>query len=149
MKVNGTGAGPNPLVLAIAALGCLFFGLNEITQRMLIEVEGVVVSSWTTTGNRPATTYRIRSSDGKEHEYIAGATDQSLPRYLPDGTYLRKNKYELSYIKNGETINDFPKTIYLAACGIGLLLGWWSYSRWRFKRAIDRFRPKYTDLTDG
>jgi hypothetical protein len=136
VKLNDDKPGPNPLVLAIAAIGCLAFGINEIVQRMNIEVDGVVVSSQTTTGNRPVTIYLIRGSDGREHEHVAGPTDKSLPRRLPEGTYLKKKKYELSYIKNGEVMNDFPLFFYLTACGLGVLIGWWSYSQWRFNQAF-------------
>ncbi|MEP6922321.1 MAG: hypothetical protein ABI967_14435 [bacterium] len=38
-------------------------------------------------------------------------------------------------IKNGELINDFPLFFYLGACGLGVLVGWWSYWQWRFNRA--------------
>jgi len=130
--------GPKPLVLAIAAIGCMAFGISETVQRMNMEVDGVIVSSQTTEGSRHATVYIIRGPDGRDSEYVAGASDRFLPRRLPEGTYLKKKKYELSFIKNGEVINDFPLTFYLTACGLGVLVGWWSYSQWRFNRALDQ-----------
>jgi hypothetical protein len=57
-------AAPNHSFLAVAALLCFFFGGSEIVQRLLLEVDGTIVTSQTTIGNRPATTYDIRSSDG-------------------------------------------------------------------------------------
>ena len=122
-------------------------GINEITRRFLIEVEGRVVSSQTTAGNRPVTVYVLRGSDGKEREYVAGPTDQSLPRRLPVGTYIRKDRYELSYIEDGTVINDFPLSFYVAICCVGLMLGWWSFSQWRFRQALERFSPKARRLT--
>ena len=136
MKFDNDKFGINPLVLAIAAIGCLAFGISEIAQRMIIEVDGVVISSQTTVGNRPVTIYVMRGSDGREYQHVAGPTDKSLPRGLPEGTHIKKKKYQLSYIKNGEVINDFPLFFYLTACGLGMLIGWWSYSQWRFNRGL-------------
>jgi hypothetical protein len=147
VKLNDDKPGPNPLVLAIAAVGCLAFGINEIVQSMIIEVDGVIVSSQTSEGNRPATVYVIRGPDGREYEHVAGPTDKSLPRRLPEGTYIKKKKYELSYIKNGEVINDFPLFFYLTACGLGLLIGWWSYSQWRLNREFAKTSNKRSKQT--
>jgi hypothetical protein len=108
--MNNKYIGPRHTFLAIAALFWIFFGLNEITQRLLIEVNGTIISSQTTTGNRPVTTYIILGPAGK------------------------KATYELSWEKNGKTINDFPITFYLGACAIGIMLGVWSYKQWLLNR---------------
>jgi hypothetical protein len=132
--MNNKYIGPRHTFLAIAALFWIFFGLNEITQRLLIEVNGTIISSQTTTGNRPVTTYIILGPAGKTSTYIAGPTDHSLQRRLPKGTNIKKATYELSWEKNGKTINDFPITFYLGACAIGIMLGVWSYKQWLLNR---------------
>jgi hypothetical protein len=120
--------------LAIAALLCFLSGANEIAQRLLIEVDGIVISSQTSAGNRPATTYAILTANGSQHQYVAGATDQSLPRRLPEGTRISKRKYDLSWEQNGQRINDFPLYFYLGACGIGGMLAYWAFFQWRLNR---------------
>ena len=147
MNVIDRNSGPDPYVVAAAALWFLFMGVNEITGRLLIEVEGVVVSSRTTAGNRPVTAYVLRGSDGEERGYTAGPTDKSLPRRLPVGTYLGKNKYELSYVENGKVVNDFPLGFYVGICCVGIMLAWWGISQWRFRRALEGFSPKVRRLT--
>jgi hypothetical protein len=112
----------------------MFIGAQEIAGRLLIAVEGTVVSSQTTTGNRPVTYYVIHGSDGTERKYTAGPTDKSLPGHMPTGTYLRKSKYEISYIRNGQVVNDFPWGFYVGALVIGLILGVRSLSQWRKTR---------------
>jgi hypothetical protein len=128
----------NPFVLAAASVFWLYFGINEISQRLLIEVEGTIVSSDTTTGNRPATFYKLRSSDGNQREYVAGCTDQSLTRRLPAGTYINKKKYDLSWEKDGQIVSDFPLGFYLGASGIGTALGILAFLAWRARQARDR-----------
>ena len=126
--------GPNHSFLAVAALLCFFFGGSEIVQRLLIEVDGTIITSQTTTGNRPATTYEIRSSDGSQHEYISGPTDHSLPRRLPEGTHIGKKIYELAWERNGQIVSDFPLYFYLGACGLGGMLAYWAFCQWRLNR---------------
>jgi hypothetical protein len=127
--------GPNHWWLAVAGTLSLLFGASEIGQRLLIDVEGTVISSRTTTGNRPGTYYVIRGENGKEFQYVAGATDMSLPRRLPEGTNIKKKKFELSWQLNGNTVKDFPLNFYLGACGIGLMLGYWGFFQWRLNRS--------------
>ena len=126
--------GPNHWWLAVVGMLCCLFGTNEIGQRLLIDIEGTVLSSRTTTGNRPVTYYVVRGENGKEFQYIAGATDMSLPRELPEGTSIKKKKFELSWQQNGKTVEDFPLNFYLGACGLGLMLGYWSFLQWRLNR---------------
>jgi hypothetical protein len=126
--------GPRHSFLAIASLLCFLFGTNEIVQRLLIEVDGTIISSQTTTGNRPDTMYVVRASDGSEHQYVAGATDQSLPRRLPEGTHITKKKYELTWERNGQIVNDFPLYFYVSACGMGVMLAYWAFLQWRLNR---------------
>jgi hypothetical protein len=126
--------GPHHWYLATGAVLVFLFGANEIIQRLLIEVDGTIISSETTTGNRPSTTYVIRGSDGSQRLYIAGPTDQSLPRRLPQGTHVSKRRYELPWRQNGQLVNDFPLYFYVGACGLGGMLAYWAFFQWRLNR---------------
>jgi len=126
--------GPNHTFLAIAASLCFLFGANEIVQRVLIDIEGTIISSQTTTGNRPVTIYVVRRPDGSEQQYIAGPTDKSLPRRLPEGTRISKLKYHLAWDMNGQLVNDFPLFFYAGACGLGAMLAYWALFQWRLNR---------------
>ena len=134
-RINDQYIGPQHSFLAVVSILRLFCGLNEIAHRLLIEVEGTIMSSQTTSGNRPATTYIIRGPDGNESQYIAGPTDRSLLRRLSEGTYIKKKKYELTWQKNGKNINDFPFYFYLVVCGIGPVHAYWAFSQWRLNRS--------------
>ena len=126
--------GPNHRFLAVGALVFFLFGANEIVQRLLIEVDGTVISSQTSTGNRPATTYVLRRPDGTEQQYIAGPTDQSLPRRLPEGTRISKLRYHLAWERNGQPVDDFPLFFYVGACSLGAMLAFWALFQWRLNR---------------
>jgi hypothetical protein len=125
----------NPLVPLLAALWIGWgFGLNTVGKRLYTELDGVVISSIDVPATRDAryrTDYVLRGSDGREYSYVAGATDASLPRSLPVGTHLTKRKWRLDYVQNGQTIDDFPITMYAIVFGIGLLCLRWSFSLWR------------------
>ncbi len=126
--------GPNHLFLAVAALLLFLFGANEIVQRLLIEADGIIISSQTTTGNRPITVYALRGADGSQHQYIAGPTDRSLPRRLPEGIHISKKKYDLVWERNGRIVDDFPLNFYLGACGLGGMLAYWAFLQWQLNR---------------
>ena len=126
--------GRNYKVLAIAAVFWIFFGGNEIVERLLIEADGNIVSSVTTTGNRPATTYVILGANGVKTQYVAGPTDESLPRRLPEGTHIAKKKFELAWELNGAQVNDFPLYFYLGACGLGVFISLWACYQWWMNR---------------
>lgn len=128
--------GPRHTALAVASILCLFFSLKEITHRLLIAVEGTIIKSETTTDYRPVTNYVVRGESGNDQIYVSGPTDRSLQRNMPIGTYIKKNRYELSWIKNKETINDFPLIFYVGVCGLGIMLGYWGICQWRL------YRPK-------
>ena len=137
MNSNGKSPyiGPHHWWLATAAVFCFLFSSNEILQRALIEVNGRIVSSQTTSGNRPATYYVVRGSDGVDREYVAGATDSSLPRRLPVGTDIKKHKYELSWQKNQAIVVDFPLYFYMGIYGIAFALFYWGFAQWRLNRS--------------
>ena len=126
--------GPRHSFLAVGALLCIFFGANEITQRMLVEIDGTIISSQATEGPRSATTYVLRSADGQQREYVAGPTDRSLPRHLPVGARISKHRYELSWRFNEQKVDDFPIAFYLGACLLGGLLAYFAFMQWRLNR---------------
>ena len=128
--------GPNHLFLAVAAILTFLFGANEIFQRLLIEVDGTIITSQTTTGNRPSTTYAIRGPDGSKYQYIAGPTDHSLPRRLPEGARITKKKYALVWERDGQIVNDFPLYFYVGSCTLGGMLAFWSFLQWRLNRPM-------------
>ncbi len=128
----------NPLVPLLIALWIGWgFGLNTVGKRLWAELDGVVISSQDVPPTRDAryrTDYVLRSSDGREHSYVAGATDASLPRSLPVGTHLVKRKWHLDYVQNGQTIDDFPISMYAIVIAIGLTCLRWSFTLWRDQR---------------
>jgi hypothetical protein len=120
-------------VLALFAGWTLYIAVSGIVGRLLISVDGRIVSSNTAEGIRPVTAYTIQAPHG-ESSYIAGPTDDSLPRRMPIGTYIRKNKYDLSYSKDGKIINDFPLGFHLLWLGISTICAWKSVSWWKASR---------------
>jgi hypothetical protein len=123
--------GPRHTVLALASLFCLFIGFNEIGHRLLIETEGTIIS-FKYINHSP--TYIILGSNGIEKKYIIGPTDSSLPKNIANGTHIKKDKYKLTWQKNGALVNDFPLTVYLGACVLGFLLAFWAAFQWRLNR---------------
>jgi len=126
--------GPQHWFLGAAAVWCFYMGVGEIWSRLMIDVEGTIVSSETTSGNRQVTRYVLRGADGTERHYTAGSTDASLPRRLSENTQIVKRRLELSWHRNGVTVDDFPLTFYLIICGIGAALVSWSVMQWRLNR---------------
>ena len=117
-------------LIAFAILAWLFAG-SEIYQRAAIELIGTVVSSETSCmqpqNNRCATEYVVEANDHSRKRYIAGPTDKALPRRLPVGTAILKNKWALAYSVNGEEINDFPIVFYTGLLVFGLCCVYWWY----------------------
>ena len=130
-----TAATPNPIVLLMLGLWVVWgFGLETVGRRLETELNGVVVSSRDTPSRgapRYATHYILRGDDGREYSYVAGATDGDLPRSIPVGTRLTKQKWHFDYEKDGQTINDFPIAFYATVGGIGLASLLWSFFIWR------------------
>ena len=124
-------AGPRPGVLIGVALWIVWgFGYETVWQRLALELDGTVIArreippSWATHGT--ATAYVVRGADGRDHDYVSGATDASLPGNIPVGTTIEKHRWALSYSLNGVRIEDFPTDFYSAWCGVALACVLWA-----------------------
>ena len=131
----------NPVPFLILAVWIIWiFGFQTVGARLTTELDGLVVSSQDVPagrGPRYSTEYTLRGPDGGQRIYVAGATDASLPRSLPVGTYLRKKKWRLSYTENGEIVNDFPISFYVLTLGIAIgCLGWSVFALLRRDRLV-------------
>ena len=116
-----------PRILIVAGVFLLYFGAHEILERARIEVAGTVTSAETSCvvppGGRCSTSYEIRPDrDGLPSHYDAGPTDASLPRYLPVGTHLQKDRWAMTYVLDGRTVDDFHRLFYGTAALLGLAL---------------------------
>jgi hypothetical protein len=124
-----------PGALALFAAWMLFMGGREPLQRLWIAVDGTVVSAETTTSNRTVTRYVLRTRDGQQMEYVAGPTDYSLPRRLPVGTVLHKERWRLSFVRDGREVNTFPILFYVVLVLGGLGLEVFAYRLWKLKKS--------------
>ena len=120
---------PNPVVLSVWSLWMLWVALSPVWFRLNTALEGEVISAQDmppARGPRYATKYILRGPDGREFEYVAGATSDSLPRSMPVGTYLIKPKWTIYYDSNGTRFdNGVPWFNVLIACfAVGCLV--WS-----------------------
>jgi hypothetical protein len=90
------------------------FGWDTVGHRLRIAVDGVIVSTLdvpATGAPRYATEYTIRSASGTEQILWSGPTDGSLPRSMPVGTRIRKERWRLNYERDGRTVG-FPYIFY-------------------------------------
>lgn len=127
---------PLPVALIVAGLWVLWgFGYQTVLNRLLIAENGVITASVDAPykgAPRYASYYTIRSEDGHELSYTAGATDASLERSLPVGTRLRKNRWELGYEINGRQVS-FPTGFYgsiLVAALVAVVVGIFRLPAW-------------------
>jgi hypothetical protein len=106
----------NPAILILWSLWMLWaFGYHTLWTRLTTQCEGVVISSQDvppTRGPRNAIEYTLAGPDGQVHTYIAGPTDDSLPRSMPVGTKIKKERWHLSYEGNGNRVDDFSIVFY-------------------------------------
>jgi len=104
----------------------LAFAGHEIYQRAAISLQGTVVSSETSCvqpyNNRCDTRYVVEAQDQTHSTYIAGPTDESLERRLPVGTFIRKDKWALTYSVNNQKVSDFPVVFYGGLMAFGVLV---------------------------
>jgi hypothetical protein len=139
LKSSGMQSGPGPLLLVGVAVFIFWgFGYETVWDRLTLVLNGVVISYQylppTTLRHGSGAIYTIRDPDGRDTKYIAGATDASLPKHIPVGTYVDKRKWELSYLLDGKRVDDFPLYFYMGAFGLacGCLL--WAVLQWLARR---------------
>jgi len=116
------------MILIVFGLFILWgFGWDTVGRRLQIEVSGIVVASRdvpSTGAPRYATEYTIRGPDGNEQVFWAGPTDGSLPRSMPVGTNIRKERWHLDFERDGRQ-EGFPYIFYSIVLGIALYLVVW------------------------
>jgi hypothetical protein len=98
------------------------FGWETVGDRLKSDVNGVVIASRdvpSTGAPRYATEYTVRNADGKEQVFWAGPTDGSLPRSMPMGTRIRRERWHLDYERDGQQVG-FPYVFYGLILAIGL-----------------------------
>jgi len=131
--------GANPRIFFLLALWILWgSGYKMLWKHLLTDVEGTVISAqdipWPLAPGQQATEYVFRSPGGQTFPYVARPTDPSLPGSIPVGTYIKKQRWHLSYNKDGKQVNDFGILFYAgnltiaAACltrGIRLFKSEW------------------------
>jgi hypothetical protein len=136
----------NRLPLLLVAVWIVWlFGFQTLGDRLTTQLDGQVISSRDlppSRGPRYSTEYTLRRPDGHKESYFAGATDGSLLRSMPVGTYLRKQKWHLGYERNGELVDDFPLSFYLLTIGMALGALVWSVSVLR-QRQVYSFDSAY------
>jgi hypothetical protein len=124
-----------PGLLILIAIGIFWtFGYNGLWHRLRLDVEGQVTARQDFPQTRythgPQTVYSLQRNDGSTFEYVATRVDPSLPRTIPIGAYIAKREWDVSYLLNGERVDDFPIIAYVvflvvgSACiiGAGVLL---------------------------
>jgi hypothetical protein len=135
--VNKQSGVPLPILLILSGLWVLWaFGWQTVFSRLWLELDGTVVASVDVPAKgapRYGTYYTVRSADGHDTQYVAGATDASLDRSLPVGTKLRKRRWELGYSIDGRWAS-FPTYFYLpllCAAVVALTAGILKWPAWR------------------
>lgn len=100
----------HPAILVVWSLWMTWIGVSTAWRRLDLQLDGQVIASRDippTRGPRYATEYTLRAENGREEKYLAGCTDDSLPRSMPVGTYLKKQRWQLFYERNGEKVDDY------------------------------------------
>ena len=122
-----------PVMLVTFGGVFLWIALGTVGSRIRIQLDGVVISSRDVPPSRPpryATEYVLRGPDGRNTNYIAGASDADLPRSMPVGTYIRKQRWQLFYERNGRRVDDFSIPFYASILGIAFGFFVWSLVLW-------------------
>ena len=116
----------------LPGLVLLFFGW-QIYQRAEISLAGKIVSSDTTCNqpqnNRCVTTYVVEDASHSRETYIAGPNSHSLPKRLPIGTVVIKERWKLGYSVDGKYIDDYPLRFEVWIVVMTFVFGWWMYLR--------------------
>jgi hypothetical protein len=125
----------NPFAFLLLGFWSLWgFGFQSLGTRLTAEVEGVVIASRdvpSTGAPRYGTEYTIRGPNGRDRSYSAGPTYGFLPRSMPVGTQIRKQRWHLDYERDGRTVNDFPIGFTSIVLGIALACVVWGIVLWR------------------
>jgi hypothetical protein len=124
-----------PLVLALWALWMIWgFGFHTLGARLWTQLDGTVTTARDippARGPRYATQYSLRGPDGKDSFYVAGPTDDSLPRSMPVGTSLKKQRWQLGYERDGQWVSDFGIVFYATVLTIAFGCLGLSFFLWR------------------
>jgi hypothetical protein len=124
-----------PIVLIFWSLWILWgFGYQTLWLRLTTECQGTIVSSQNippSRGPRYVTQYTLNGLDGQTSEYIAGPTDASLPRSMPVGTHIRKERWHLSYERDGQRVDNFSVLFYAGILTIAVACLSWGIHGWR------------------
>jgi hypothetical protein len=120
---------PNPIMLSLFGLWILWgFGYQTLWARLMTNVEGTVVPArdipYPLAPARHGTEYVLLTAKGDTDRYVAGATDASLPRNIPVGSYIKKRRWHLSYEQDTHRIYDFSIPFYVAilSAAVGVLV---------------------------
>ena len=85
----------------------------SIGQRLLIDIQGRILNSreLPKPGNNPNimvyTEYSIQDGNGPVVSYLTDGSDQYLPRDLPAGSVIKKEKWHLGFQLNGQLV-EYP-----------------------------------------
>jgi len=131
---------PNPIVLSLFGLWILWgFGYQTLWVRLMTTVEGTVVSArdipYPLAPGRYGTEYVLRTREGDTGRYLAGATDASLPRSIPVGSYIKKQRWQLSYEQDNHRIDNFSTPFYGAMLSVAVAILVWAAALSRQKPA--------------
>jgi hypothetical protein len=101
------------------------FGYNGMWQRLQTELDGTITDRQdfpqTSQTHGPTAVYKVRRGDGSLIQYTTTVGDDSLPRTMPVGAHIAKQKWELSYSLNGQRVDDFPLTFCIVLFAIGVV----------------------------
>jgi hypothetical protein len=96
------------------ALLVLWVCIPTVVNRLQIAASGVVIDSVTRYEPRRVVYYTLQSPDGGQKTLISGPTDASLPRDLPRGTQINKQRWHIGYSLNHVHRTGFPLGFYIS-----------------------------------
>ncbi len=105
------------------------FGLGTLGTRLYTQINGTIVAVRDdpfTGAPRYASIYTLREDNGFEFNYVAGCTDASLPRSLPVGTVVKKERWSWSPEINGSWEFDPAYILFLLMVGSAAIALAWS-----------------------
>jgi hypothetical protein len=111
------------------------FGWETVGRRLRLAADGVVVTALdvpSAGAPRYATQDTIRGVDGKDQILWSGPTDESLPRSMPVGTRIHKERWHLDYERDGRT-EGFPYVFYCSVLSMATALIAWGLLKLRMQ----------------